>query len=167
VLFVGFRALNWLVAMRWNIDDRSGIARAEESIDAALALQTDNSSAHDETGRVFFAKGQWGRAVAEGEAAIATRPQQRRHVSPASFSNCSIAARHDGDTVAAVTRKKSTNYINDIACHHVCHRAASRPPRPPGPPAATKIRKQEISILPLRMRLALSAASGPGAWRSP
>jgi tetratricopeptide (TPR) repeat protein len=57
--------------MSWNIDERSGIAREEESIDAALALEPDNSSAHDVKGWIFLTKGSWGRAVAEGEAAIA------------------------------------------------------------------------------------------------
>jgi TolB-like protein/Tfp pilus assembly protein PilF len=65
------RALIGLVDMSGNIEVRSGIARAEESIDAALALEPDNSSAHQQKGRVFFTKGYWGRAVAEGEAAIA------------------------------------------------------------------------------------------------
>jgi class 3 adenylate cyclase/TolB-like protein/tetratricopeptide (TPR) repeat protein len=66
-------ALKWLVDMSWlmNTDYPSGIARAEESIDAALALEPDNSSAHETKGWASFIKGYWARAVVEGEAAIA------------------------------------------------------------------------------------------------
>jgi adenylate cyclase len=90
------RALNWLVTMRWNIDERSGIARAEESIDAALALQPDNSSAHDEKGWVFFAKGQWGRAVAEGEAAIADDRNNGEAYADAGFWKMFLSRSADG-----------------------------------------------------------------------
>jgi class 3 adenylate cyclase/TolB-like protein len=65
------RALNWQVNLEGNVDYVSGVARAEKLSDAALALEPDNSSAHDQKGWAFFTKGYWGRAVAEGEAAIA------------------------------------------------------------------------------------------------
>ena len=39
-------------------------------INAALALQPDNSSAHGTKGWLFFPKRQWGQAIAEEETAI-------------------------------------------------------------------------------------------------
>ncbi len=63
--------LTWRVNAFWS-DDRAGdIARAEETIDRALTLEPNNSSAHDEKGFVFEAKKQWSPAIAEAEAAIA------------------------------------------------------------------------------------------------
>jgi adenylate cyclase len=52
-------------------DPGADIARADELINAALALQPDNSSAHGTKGWLFFAKRQWGQAIAEEETAIA------------------------------------------------------------------------------------------------
>ena len=55
----------------WSEDPASDLARAEETIDRALALQPQNSEAHWMRGRIFFHKRQWGAAIAEEEAAIA------------------------------------------------------------------------------------------------
>jgi adenylate cyclase len=52
-------------------DPEADIARADQLINAALALQPDNSSAHGTKGWLFFAKRQWGQAIAEEEMAIA------------------------------------------------------------------------------------------------
>ncbi len=52
-------------------DPGADIARADELINAALALQPDNSSAHNIKGWLFFAKRQFGPAIAEEETAIA------------------------------------------------------------------------------------------------
>jgi len=52
-------------------DPRGDIARAEKTIDVALAAQPDNSSAHSLKGWVYFLKRQWGPAIAEAETAIA------------------------------------------------------------------------------------------------
>jgi TolB-like protein len=66
--------LAWRVNTNWS-DDRAGdIARAEQLIDRALVLQPHNSRAHGQKGYVLFAKGQWGPAIAEAEAAIAEDP---------------------------------------------------------------------------------------------
>jgi class 3 adenylate cyclase/TolB-like protein len=67
-------SLTWRLNTKWS-DDRVGdIARAEETIDRALVLQPHNSRAHAQKGYVFHAKGQWGPAIAEAEAAIAEDP---------------------------------------------------------------------------------------------
>ena len=47
------------------------IARAEQAVDAALAIQPDNSAAHFAKSLVYEAKHQWGPAIAEAEKAIA------------------------------------------------------------------------------------------------
>ena len=52
-------------------DPSADIARADELINAALALQPDNSWAHDIKAWLFFAKRQFGPATAEEETAIA------------------------------------------------------------------------------------------------
>ena len=52
-------------------DPGADIARADELINAALALQPDNSWAHSIKGWLFFAKHQYGPATAETETAIA------------------------------------------------------------------------------------------------
>jgi TolB-like protein/class 3 adenylate cyclase len=52
-------------------DPGADIARADELINAALALQPDNSWAHSIKGWLFFAKRQYGPATAETETAIA------------------------------------------------------------------------------------------------
>jgi class 3 adenylate cyclase/TolB-like protein len=52
-------------------DPAADIARADELINATLAVQPDNSSAHDIKGWLFFAKRQFGPATAEEETAIA------------------------------------------------------------------------------------------------
>ena len=55
----------------WSEDPASDLARAEETIDRALALQPQNSEAHRVKGRILFHKRQWPAAIAEEEAAIA------------------------------------------------------------------------------------------------
>jgi adenylate cyclase len=64
-------SLSWRANLNWS-DDRAGdIGLAQETIDRALALQPQNSSAHNEKGFVFEANKQWAPAIAEAEAAIA------------------------------------------------------------------------------------------------
>ena len=56
-------------------DDPAGdIARAEKAIDAALALQPDNSSVHLVKGNLYFEKHQWGPSIAEAETADRRKP---------------------------------------------------------------------------------------------
>ena len=52
-------------------DPKADIARADELINAVLAIQPDNSWAHDIKAWLFFAKRQFGPATAEAETAIA------------------------------------------------------------------------------------------------
>jgi adenylate cyclase len=71
-----------LIGLSWQLGNRAtdfpddnaaaDNARAEKAIDAALAVQPDNSEAHRAKGFVvYFAKHQWGPAIAEAQKAIA------------------------------------------------------------------------------------------------
>ena len=82
--------------MYWS-DDRPGdIARAEETIDRALALQPHNSFAHVTKGYVYEAKKQWGPAIAEAEAAIAEDPNSASAYADASFRKIYMGRSEDG-----------------------------------------------------------------------
>jgi TolB-like protein len=82
--------------MYWS-DDRPGdIARAEETIDRALALQPHNSFAHVTKGYVYEAKKQWGPAIAEAEAAIAEDPNSAGAYADASFRKIYMGRSEDG-----------------------------------------------------------------------
>ena len=82
--------------MYWS-DDRPGdIARAEETIDRALALQPHNSFAHTTKGYVYEAKKQWGPAIAEAEAAIAEDPNSAGAYADASFRKIYMGRSEDG-----------------------------------------------------------------------
>jgi hypothetical protein len=86
------RALIWLVNMSGNIDERSGIARAEEASDAALALEPDNSSAHHQKGWVFFDKGYWGVRSPKARRRSRTTTTTRRPTRAPVFGRCLSAA---------------------------------------------------------------------------
>ena len=70
-----------LIGLSWALSNRAGdfaddnaaghLARAEQAVDAALAIQPDNSSAHLAKSGVYYGKHQWGPAIAEAEKAIA------------------------------------------------------------------------------------------------
>jgi adenylate cyclase len=64
-------ALVWRVVGFSSKDPAGDVALAEKTIDAHLALEPDNPAAHAMKGWVYFAKRQWGQAMAEEEIAIA------------------------------------------------------------------------------------------------
>jgi tetratricopeptide (TPR) repeat protein len=60
-------------------DDPAGdIARAEKAIDAAYALQPENSSVHYVKGYLYQTKQQWGPSITEEETANALDPNNAR-----------------------------------------------------------------------------------------
>jgi adenylate cyclase len=59
---------------RWSDDAAGDIARAEKTVDAALALEPENSWVHYAKGQVYAVKRQWRPAITEFEAAIALDP---------------------------------------------------------------------------------------------
>jgi tetratricopeptide (TPR) repeat protein len=69
---------------------------AEETIDRALALQPQNSSAHDEKGNILSAKRQWQAAIAEEEAAIADDSNNADTHARASFWKMFVGHSEDG-----------------------------------------------------------------------
>jgi hypothetical protein len=73
-LWVLSRALTLRLGDHWSDDPAGDIARAEKTVDAALALQPENSMVHYAKGHVYVAKRQWRPAIAEFEAAIALDP---------------------------------------------------------------------------------------------
>ncbi len=70
--------LSWAVSNRaqdFADDNAAGdLGRAEQVIDAALAIQPDNSSAHYVKSQVYGGRHWWGPAIAEAEKAIADDP---------------------------------------------------------------------------------------------
>jgi TolB-like protein len=65
----------WLrVVNLWSDDPAGDLARAETTVDAALALQPENSWAHYLKGEFYYKKRQLGPAMAEYETAIALNP---------------------------------------------------------------------------------------------
>ena len=74
------RAINY-----WSEDRESDIARAKATITRALALQPDNSSAHEVKAWVFYLKRQWASAIAEAEAAIVNDHNNADAIASASF----------------------------------------------------------------------------------
>jgi adenylate cyclase len=80
----------------WSEDPASDLARAEETIDRALALQPQNSWAHQVKGRILFHKRQWRAAIAEEEAAIADDSNNAAAHASASVWKMFIGRAEDG-----------------------------------------------------------------------
>ena len=59
---------------RWSDDPAGEIARAEKTVDAALALQPENPWAHFAKGQIYYTKHQWGPTITEFETVIALDP---------------------------------------------------------------------------------------------
>jgi adenylate cyclase len=89
-------ALTWRVNMTWSEDRAGDIARAEAAIDRALALEPDNSSAHEEKGHVLQTTRQWAQAVAEEETAIADDSNNAAAHASAGFFDVFLGRSEDG-----------------------------------------------------------------------
>ena len=84
------------VADQWSGDPAGDIARADKAIDAALALQPDNSWARSSKAWVFFNERQWGPAVAQAEAAIVLDRNNARAHAWATFWKMFLGHSEDG-----------------------------------------------------------------------
>jgi adenylate cyclase len=73
-LYVLAAALTQRVLNQWGDDPAGDLARAEKAIDAALALQPENSWTHFAKGEIYYAKRQFGPSMREFETAIALDP---------------------------------------------------------------------------------------------
>jgi len=80
----------------WSDNPASDIARAEKAIDAALALQPENSSVHYMKAYLYQAKQQWGPMITEGETAIALDPNNARGYEAASVGKFFLGHAEDG-----------------------------------------------------------------------
>src|ERR1700733_2713552 len=84
------------VTDQWSADPAGDIARAEKTIDAALALQPENSSVHHAKGYLYFAKQQWGPAIAEFETATALDPNDASAYADGGFSKMFVSRSEEG-----------------------------------------------------------------------
>jgi class 3 adenylate cyclase/TolB-like protein/Tfp pilus assembly protein PilF len=89
-------ALNTRVALNYSEDPASDTARAEKTIDAALALQPNNSSAHESKGFVYAAKRQWPAAIAEFEKAVVLDQNNASAHAAAGFFKMYVGRAEDG-----------------------------------------------------------------------
>jgi adenylate cyclase len=81
---------------RWSDDPAGDIARAEKTIDAALALQPEDSWAHFTKGQIYYAKRQLGPSIAEIETAIALDPNNANAHAFAGFLKVYLGRAEDG-----------------------------------------------------------------------
>jgi adenylate cyclase len=84
-LYVLASALVLRVWDDWSDDPAGDIARAEKTIDTALALQPENSWAHYAKGQVYAVKRQWRPSIAEYETVIALDPNNAPAHAQASY----------------------------------------------------------------------------------
>jgi class 3 adenylate cyclase/TolB-like protein len=95
-LWVQACALILRVWDHWSDDPAADIARAEKTVDAALALQPDNSWVHYAKGQVHAVKRQWRPAIAEFEAAIALDPNNAYALGQAGLRKVYLGRAEDG-----------------------------------------------------------------------
>jgi TolB-like protein len=91
-------ALLDIVSDQWSDDPAGDIARAEKAIDAALALQPENSAVHYVRGYLYQVKQQWGPSIAEEETAIALDPNNARAHGLGGFGKMFVGRAEDGLT---------------------------------------------------------------------
>jgi adenylate cyclase len=90
------RALVLRVIDHWSDDPAGDIARAEKTVDAALALQPENSSVHLAKADVYGVKHQWRPAITENETVIALDPNNATAHAQASFRKAYLGRAEDG-----------------------------------------------------------------------
>jgi adenylate cyclase len=84
------------VGDQWSDDPAGDLARAEKAIDAAWALQPDNSSVHYVKGYLYLANQQWGPSITEFETATALDPNNAKAYADASFDKMFLGRAEDG-----------------------------------------------------------------------
>jgi adenylate cyclase len=90
------RALVSRVFDHWSDDPAGDIARAAKTIDAALALQPENSWAHYAKGQVYAVKRQWGPSITEYETAIALDANNANAHARAGYNKRYLGRAEDG-----------------------------------------------------------------------
>ncbi len=104
------------------------LARAEQSVNAAVAIQPDNSSAHLGKSLVYQGKHQWGPAIAEAEKAIAYDRNNASAYAQAGFYKVFLGHAEDGfaDVETALRlspRDPSVTWWQYYICHIHSHLA--------------------------------------------
>ena len=89
-------ALNNRVNALWSEDQAGDAARAETLADTALALQPDDTLAHNAKAMVFFIKRQWKAAISQAAAALADDPSNASAHANSSFWNMFLGHSEDG-----------------------------------------------------------------------
>ena len=121
-------ALTWRLGMYWSEDRAGDIARAEATIDRALALEPDNSSAHVRKATSSRAKRQWAQAIAEAETAIADDSNNADAYASAGDVKIFLGRSEDGfagvETALRLSpRDPSIPYWQYYICHFHSHLA--------------------------------------------
>jgi adenylate cyclase len=127
-----------LLGLSWTLSSRAGdfadddaaghLARAEQAVDAALAIQPDNSSAHVTKSGVYLGKHQWGPAIAEAEKAIADDRNNASAHAQAGFFKTFLGHAENGfaDVETALRlspRDPSVTWWQFFICHFHSHLA--------------------------------------------
>ena len=141
-------------------DPEADIARADQLINAALALQPDNSLAHLTKGWLFFAKRQWGQAIAEEETAITEDRNNAGAHAAASFFKMWLGHSENGfagvETALRLSRAIRTCRIGNSSC------ATSIPILPNGNRRSNGATSQSRATLQIFTRWSISPPPTPG-----
>jgi adenylate cyclase len=113
-------ALSDRVSVLWSEDPAGDIARADKAADGALALQPDDSWAHYAMALVFYAKRQWGAAIAQAEAAIADDPNNASAHAVASFWKMLLGHSEEGfagvETALRLSPRDPAEVLGLVCC---------------------------------------------------
>jgi adenylate cyclase len=111
---------------QWSENPEGDIARAEKAIDAALAVQPENSRVQFAKGSVYEAKRQWGPSIAGYETAIALDPNYADAHANAGFQRIYLGRSEEGfagiETAFRLSpRDRSVSWWQYFMCHLHTH----------------------------------------------
>jgi tetratricopeptide (TPR) repeat protein len=116
------RSLVNLVEDGYSDDPASDTARAEKTIDTALALQPDSSWAHAEKGHLYSMKKQWRPAIAEVETAIGLDRNDAVAHARAGFYKMMVGRSEDGiASVETALRLSPHDALTPWWQYNICH----------------------------------------------
>ncbi len=122
------KALTWRVDLYWSEDRAGDLARAKATIDRAVALEPDNSSAHLEKGVVLRIERQYAQAIVEEETAIADDSNNADAHSFAGYFKLYLGHAEDGFAGVGTALRLSPHdtmapYWQSFVCHLHSHLA--------------------------------------------
>jgi adenylate cyclase len=117
------KALVLRVFDQWSDNPEGDIARAEKTVDAALALQPENSSVHHAKAQVYAVKRQWRPSITEDETAIALDPNNDRAHADAGFRKMMLGHSEDGFSGVETALRLSPRDPADVPWlqYYICH----------------------------------------------